>query len=154
MTTAAGPAGAPGSSPAWITWLGRWWAEFSLQTKLLAVATLVVSLLMTGITFIALNGIQRDARLSDTRYARDLGLLLSANVTPLVARGDDRQLAVVAEQFWRTSRSLRYIFFADADGLLYLGIPMGSGGPADPAINCSAAASSFPPTCRSDPTIP
>jgi len=132
MTTAAGPAGAPGSSPAWITWLGRWWAEFSLQTKLLAVATLVVSLLMTGITFIALNGIQRDARLSDTRYARDLGLLLSANVTPLVARGDDRQLAVVAEQFWRTSRSLRYIFFADADGLLYLGIPMGSGGAGGP----------------------
>ena len=132
MTTAAGPAGAPSPSPAWITWLGRWWAEFSLQTKLLAVATLVVSLLMTGITFFALNGIQRDARLSDTRYARDLGLLLSANVTPLVARGDDRQLAVVAEQFWRTSRSLRYIFFADADGLLYLGIPMGSGGAGGP----------------------
>jgi two-component system sensor histidine kinase NblS len=132
MTTAAGPAGAPNSSPAWIAWLGRWWAEFSLQTKLLAVGTLVVSLLMTGITFFALNGIQRDARLSDTRYARDLGLLLSANVTPLVARGDDRQLAVVAEQFWRTSRSLRYIFFADADGLLYLGIPMGSGGAGGP----------------------
>ena len=132
MTTAARPAGAPSPSPAWITWLGRWWAEFSLQTKLLAVGTLVVSLLMTGITFFALNGIQRDARLSDTRYARDLGLLLSANVTPLVARGDDRQLAVVAEQFWRTSRSLRYIFFADADGLLYLGIPMGSGGAGGP----------------------
>jgi two-component system sensor histidine kinase NblS len=132
MTTAAGPAGAPSPSPAWIAWLGRWWAEFSLQTKLLAVGTLVVSLLMTGITFFALNGIQRDARLSDTRYARDLGLLLSANVTPLVARGDDRQLAVVAEQFWRTSRSLRYIFFADADGLLYLGIPMGSGGAGGP----------------------
>jgi two-component system sensor histidine kinase NblS len=132
MTTAAGPAGAPSSSPAWIAWLARWWAEFSLQTKLLAVGTLVVSLLMTGITFFALNGIQRDARLSDTRYARDLGLLLSANVTPLVVRGDDRQLAVVAEQFWRTSRSLRYIFFADADGLLYLGIPMGSGGAGGP----------------------
>ena len=28
---------------------------------MLAVATLVVSLLMTGITFVALNGIQRDA---------------------------------------------------------------------------------------------
>ena len=132
MTTAARPAGATRATPAWITWLGRWWAEFSLQTKLLAVGTLVVSLLMTGITFFALNGIQRDARLSDTRYARDLGLLLSANVTPLVARGDDRQLAVVAEQFWRTSRSLRYIFFADADGLLYLGIPMGSGGAGGP----------------------
>jgi two-component system sensor histidine kinase NblS len=106
--------------------LARWWAEFSLQTKLLAVATLVVSLLMTGITFLALNGIQRDARLSDTRYARDLGLLLSANVTPLVTGGDRQELAAVADRFWRSSRSLSYIFFADAEGVIYLGIPMGS----------------------------
>ncbi len=114
----------------WRQALARWWAEFSLQTKLLAVATLVVSLLMTGITFLALNGIQRDARMSDTRYARDLGLLLSANVTPLVAEGNDRELALVAERFWQTSRSLRYIFFADPDGIIYLGIPIGgnSGG--------------------------
>ncbi len=114
----------------WRQALARWWAEFSLQTKLLAVATLVVSLLMTGITFLALNGIQRDARMSDTRYARDLGLLLSANVTPLVAEGNDRELAMVAERFWQTSRSLRYIFFADPDGIIYLGIPIGgtSGG--------------------------
>ncbi|MCP9859901.1 MULTISPECIES: ATP-binding protein [unclassified Cyanobium] len=109
----------------WQARLRRWWAEFSLQTKLLAVATLVVSLLMTGITFLALNGIQRDARMSDTRFARDLGLLLSANVTPLVAEGNDRELASVAERFWQSSRSLRYIFFADSDGVIYLGIPMG-----------------------------
>ena len=58
-----------------------WWSGFSLRTKLLAIATLVVSLLMTGITFFALNSIQRDAGMNDTRYARDLGLLLSVNVT-------------------------------------------------------------------------
>ena len=109
----------------WRQAMGRWWAEFSLQTKLLAVATLVVSLLMTGITFLALNGIQRDAQLSDTRYARDLGLLLSANITPLVAEGNDRELAAVADRFWRSSRSLRYIFFADPEGIIYLGIPIG-----------------------------
>jgi two-component system sensor histidine kinase NblS len=107
--------------------LARWWSEFSLQTKLLAVATLVVSLLMTGITFFALHSIQKDAQMSDTRYARDLGLLLSANVTPLVAANDDRELATVAERFWRSSRSLRYIFFSDAEGIIYLGIPMGNG---------------------------
>ncbi|WP_286192934.1 MULTISPECIES: ATP-binding protein [unclassified Synechococcus] len=114
-----------GAFSLWRARLQRWWAEFSLQTKLLAVATLVVSLLMTGITFLALNGIQRDARMSDTRFARDLGLLLSANVTPLVAEGNDRELASVAERFWQSSRSLRYIFFADSDGVIYLGIPMG-----------------------------
>ena len=130
---ASAAAAAARSNPAWLEALARWWAEFSLQTKLLAVATLVVSLLMTGITFFSLNGIQQDARISDTRYARDLGLLLSANVTPLVAQGDDRELAAVAERFWQSSRSLRYIVFADADGVIYLGIPMGNGGEGTPA---------------------
>ena len=115
----------------WRQRLARWWAEFSLQTKLLAVATLVVSLLMTGITFFALNGIRQDARMSDTRYARDLGLLLAANISPLVAQGQDRELAEVAERFWQSSRSLRYIVLADADGLIYLGIPMGTGNGAN-----------------------
>ena len=101
-----------------------WWAEFTLQTKLLAIATLVVSLMMTGITFFALNGIQRDAVMNDTRYARDLGLLLAGNVTELVAQGQDRELANVAEKFWRSSRSVRYIFFADPEGVVYLGIPI------------------------------
>ena len=34
----------------WINRLIAWWSGFSLRTKLLAIATLVVSLLMTGIT--------------------------------------------------------------------------------------------------------
>ena len=111
-------------STGWWKRLGRWWAEFSLQTKLLAIATLVVSLMMTGITFFALNGIQRDAAMNDTRYARDLGLLLAGNVTELVDQGQDRELANVAEKFWRSSTSLRYIFFADPEGVVYLGIPI------------------------------
>ena len=116
----------------WWQRLARWWAEFSLQTKLLAAATLVVSLVMAGICFFALNGIQADVRMSDTRFARDLGLLLSANVTPLVAEGNDRELAAVAERFWKSSRSLRYIFFADPDGVIYLGIPIsGSSGSSE-----------------------
>jgi len=79
---------------------------------------------MTGLTFFALNGIQTEARMGDTRYARDLGLLLASNVTPLAAQGNDRELARVTEEFWRSSRSLRYIFYADPEGVIYLGIPI------------------------------
>ncbi|NCU77399.1 MAG: PAS domain-containing sensor histidine kinase, partial [Synechococcaceae bacterium WB7_1C_051] len=110
--------------PSLLKAIARWWQEFSLQTKLLAVATLVVSLLMTGLTFFSLNGIQKEARMGDTRYARDLGLLLASNVVPLAAEGHDRELARVTEEFWRTSRSLRYIFYADPEGVIYLGIPV------------------------------
>ena len=79
---------------------------------------------MTGLTFFSLNGIQKEARMGDTRYARDLGLLLASNVVPLAAEGHDRELAWVTEEFWRTSRSLRYIFYADPEGVIYLGIPV------------------------------
>ena len=145
MSSGSAPASANSTASSWAgsassdtaaeqegLWSGirLWWAEFSLQTKLLAIATLVVSLMMTSITFFALNGIQRDAVMNDTRYARDLGLLLAGNVTELVADGHDRELANVAEQFWRSSRSLRYIFFADPEGVVYLGIPI-SGNDAD-----------------------
>ena len=75
----------------WIDRLLTWWSGFSLRTKLLAIATPVVSLLMTGITFFALNSIQRDAGMNDTRYARDLGLLLSGNVTELVANNQKKR---------------------------------------------------------------
>ncbi len=108
----------------WINGLLSWWSGFSLRTKLLAIATLVVSLLMTGITFFALNSIQRDAGMNDTRYARDLGLLLSGNVTELVANNQKKEISNVAEKFWRSSRNLRYIFFTDAEDIVQLGIPI------------------------------
>ena len=107
-----------------LTALRQWWSEFTLQAKLLALSTLVVSLMMTGLTFFSLSSIQSDARLSDTRYARDVGLLLAANVTSLVAEGQDRQLVTVANRFWRQSSSIRYILFADPDGVIYLSLPL------------------------------
>ena len=111
-----------------LTALRQWWSEFTLQAKLLALSTLVVSLIMTGLTFFSLSSIQSDARLSDTRYARDVGLLLSANVTSLVAEGQDRQLITVANRFWKQSSSIRYILFADPDGVIYLSLPLDSSG--------------------------
>ena len=101
-----------------------WWSRFNLRSKLLAIGTLVVSFIMTLITFFALSTIQKDAGMNDTRYARDLGLLLSGNVTELVAKNQTRELFNVAEKFWRSSRNLRYIFFTDPDGFVKLGIPV------------------------------
>ncbi|WP_320667082.1 ATP-binding protein [Prochlorococcus sp. MIT 1307] len=116
--------GQPPERTNWWMRINNWWAAFSLRTKLLAITTLVVSLMMTGITFFTLNGIQRDAGMNDTRYARDLGLLLSGNVTELVANGQNREVANVAEKFWRSSRNLRYIFFTNPEGVIELGIPV------------------------------
>jgi two-component system, OmpR family, sensor histidine kinase NblS len=103
--------------------LARWWSQFTLQTKLMAVATLVISLLMSSITFWAVNTIQQDARLNDTRFGRDLGLLLAANVAPLVAKNDRPELARFTHYFYSSTVNVRYILYADQSGEIYLGIP-------------------------------
>ena len=77
----------------------RWWTEFSLQTKLMALITLLVSLLMSAVTFWAVNDIQMDARLNDTRFGKDLGLLLAANVAPLVAKNDLEEVTRLSREF-------------------------------------------------------
>lgn len=94
-----------------------------MQTRLMAAATLVVSLLMSGLTFWAVNSIQQDARLQDTRFGRDLGLLLSANVAPLVADHNYTELARFSRKFYSSTSSVRYMLYADEEGNIYYGIP-------------------------------
>lgn len=101
----------------------RWWSEFTLQTKLMAIGTLMVSLLMSGLTFWAVNSIQQDARLNDTRFGSDLGLLLSANVAPLVGENNLTELARFSQRFYSSTSSVRYMLYADADGEIFFGIP-------------------------------
>ncbi|WP_374111776.1 two-component system sensor histidine kinase NblS [Phormidium yuhuli] len=101
----------------------NWWSEFTLQTKLMAAATLVVSLIVSGLTFWATNTIQQDARLNDTRFGRDLGLLLAANVTQLIAEDNKTELARFSSQFYSRTSSVRYILYADEEGRIFFGIP-------------------------------
>jgi two-component system sensor histidine kinase NblS len=101
----------------------HWWYEFTLQTKLLAVATLVVSLFMSGLTFWAVNTIQQDARLNDTRFGRDLGLLLASNVAPLIAENNLTEVAQFSQRFYSSTSSVRYMLYADETGKIFFGIP-------------------------------
>ncbi|NJO94019.1 MAG: cell wall metabolism sensor histidine kinase WalK [Hydrococcus sp. RM1_1_31] len=101
----------------------RWWSEFTLQTKLMAAATLVVSMLMSGLTFWAVNTIQQDARLNDTRFGRDLGLLLAANVAPAIAEDNLTEVARFSSRFYQSTSSVRYLIYADREGKIFFGIP-------------------------------
>jgi len=103
--------------------IANWWSEFTLQTRLLAAATLVVSLVMSGLTFWAVNTIQQDARMNDTRFGRDLGLLLAANVSPLVGENNLTELARFSHRFYSSTSNVRYILYADEEGNIVFGIP-------------------------------
>jgi two-component system sensor histidine kinase NblS len=101
----------------------HWWSEFTLQTKLMAAATLVVSLVMSGLTFWAVNTIQLDARINDTRFGSDLGLLLATNAAPAIAENNLTDLARFSGRFFQSTSSVRYLLYADKDGEIYFGIP-------------------------------
>ena len=103
--------------------IANWWSEFTLQTKLMAAVTLAVSLLMSSLTFWAVNSIQQDARLNDTRFGSDLALLLAANATPLIAEDKLAELARFSSRFYRSTSSVRYLMYANADGQIFFGIP-------------------------------
>ncbi len=103
--------------------IAHWWADFTLQTKLLAAATLVVSLIMSGLTFWAVNTIQQDARTNDTRFGSDLGLLLASNVAPLVAENNLTEVAQFSQRFYSNTSSVRYMLYADEAGQIFFGIP-------------------------------
>ncbi|OKH23624.1 two-component system sensor histidine kinase NblS [Chroogloeocystis siderophila] len=103
--------------------IAHWWSEFTLQTKLMAAATLVVSLIMSGLTFWAVNTIQQDARLNDTRFGRDLGLLLASNVAPLIAEDNLTEVAQFSQRFYSSTSSVRYMLYADESGKIFFGIP-------------------------------
>jgi two-component system sensor histidine kinase NblS len=89
----------------------------------MAAATLVVSLVMSGLTFWAVNTIQQDARLNDNRFGSDLGLLLATNAAPMVAENDFSSLARFSGRFFRSTSSVRYILYADQEGKIFFGIP-------------------------------
>lgn len=103
--------------------IDRWWSEFTLRTQLMAAATLVFSLVMSGLTFWAVNTIQHDARLNDTRFGSDLGLLLAANVAPLIAENNRTEVAKFSHRFYSSTSSVRYMLYADEEGNIFLGIP-------------------------------
>lgn len=103
--------------------IAHWWSDFNLQTRLLAAVTLVVSLVMSGLTFWAVNTIQQDARLNDTRFGRDLGLLLAANVSPFLAENNYTEIARFSQRFYSSTSSVRYMLYADETGKIFFGIP-------------------------------
>ncbi len=107
--------------------IGRWWFKFTqnlrLETRLLFVATLAISLVVSSFTFWAVNIVQQDSQFNDTRFGRDLGLLLAANVAPLISQKASQSLADLSKQYYESTTSIRYLLYANPDGEIYYGIP-------------------------------
>ena len=89
----------------------------------MAAATLVVSLVMSSITFWAVNTIQLESNINDTRFGSDLSILIASNAAPLVAENDLDALANFSNRFYRSTSSIRYIIYADQYGSIFFVFP-------------------------------
>jgi two-component system sensor histidine kinase NblS len=61
--------------------------------------------------------------MNDTRFGRDLGLLLAANVAPQIAENNLTEVARFSHRFYSSTSSVRYMLYADEDGKIFFGIP-------------------------------
>jgi two-component system sensor histidine kinase NblS len=89
----------------------------------MAAATLVVSLIMSSLTFWAVNTIQQESNINDTRFGSDLSILIGSNAAPLIAEDDLTGLANFSNRFYRSTSSIRYLIYADESGNIFFGIP-------------------------------
>jgi two-component system, OmpR family, sensor histidine kinase NblS len=101
----------------------QWWRGFSLQTQLLAVATVVIVGGISGFTFYALNIIQEDARQSDRRFGESVGQLLAVNAAPLIQSDNIVQLRAFTQKFLEQNQNILYIIYTDKQGNIYDGSP-------------------------------
>lgn len=102
----------------------KYWSNIKLKTRLIALTTLIVSVLISSLTFCILTKIQEDSIITDTRFYKDLGILFSSNVLDLLETNNQQELASFVEKIYLSTSSIRYILFFRIDGSLFFTLPV------------------------------
>nr|YP_009774148.1 drug sensory protein A [Caulacanthus okamurae]QIZ74765.1 drug sensory protein A [Caulacanthus okamurae] len=104
--------------------ISQWWSDIKLKKRLMVFMTLVVALIMSGLTFWSLTIIQEDAIITDTRFCKDLGILFASNILEFLASKDSQELASFVEKIYLNNSSIRYILLFNTDGNLFFELPV------------------------------
>lgn len=102
----------------------KWWSDISSKTRLMALTTLIISLIISSVTFWTLTIVQEDSIITDTRFCKDLGILFVSNVVNLAASNNQAELTSFIEKIYLSTSSIRYILFFRSDGSLLMGLPV------------------------------
>ena len=109
-----------------ISSLNRFWLNFKLQTQLILLTTSIISIAISFLTNWAIETIQEETRINDTRFANDIGSLLGANITSLINDNNFQEIFPFCERFYKNSSSIKYIIFFSPDTTISYGIPFSS----------------------------
>nr|YP_010902815.1 drug sensory protein A [Hypnea flava]WCH54869.1 drug sensory protein A [Hypnea flava] len=104
--------------------ISDWWFNINLKTRVMVFMTLVVSLVMSSLTFWSLTIIQGDSIITDTRFCQDLGTLFASNIIDFVETNNRQELASFVEKIYLNTSSIRYILLFNTDGSLFFSLPV------------------------------
>nr|QUE28519.1 dfr [Porphyrostromium boryanum] len=99
------------------------WSRITLQAQLMIVSTLLISFIMSSLSFWAFNSIKHETTVTDKQFVQDLTLLLTTNVISLIERGMYENLVDVSRSFYNSTSSIKYIIYLDDEGEMYYSIP-------------------------------
>jgi two-component system sensor histidine kinase NblS len=106
-----------------INWLNRVCLNFKLQTRLILLTTIIISLILSNIASLSITTIQQETKINDARFARDTSALLGANIISLINEKEQDEIFPFCERFYRNSPSIRYIVFFDKTKEIFHSIP-------------------------------
>nr|YP_009500342.1 two component sensor kinase [Gracilariopsis heteroclada]AXE43504.1 two component sensor kinase [Gracilariopsis heteroclada] len=98
--------------------------DAKLKIRLMVLITLIISILISSLTFWSLSIIQEDSIISERRFCKDLGILLASNIIDLIDTNRQKDLASFIEKVYLSTASIRYILIFDQNGDLSLGLPI------------------------------
>nr|YP_010198546.1 drug sensory protein A [Gracilaria pacifica]UAD86962.1 drug sensory protein A [Gracilaria pacifica] len=92
--------------------------------RFIVLVTLMISVIMSSLTFWSLTLFQEDSIISSRRFCKDLGLLLASNIVDSTDLNNQKDIAYFLEKIYLSTASIRYILFFDQYGNLLLGLPI------------------------------
>ncbi len=104
----------------------RCWISFDPKTRLTSIAILLVSILMSSITFILLNTLQLELIHTYSRFSRDFSTILSHHAILLIQKADIIELKNFIEQLYLSTSGIQYIKIFDTAGNLLFSFPFNS----------------------------
>nr|QCI08188.1 Drug sensory protein A [Pterothamnion crispum] len=102
----------------------NWWSNINFKMRLIVSITLILSLVMSSLTFWSLTIIQKDSLIISNRFCKELGSLFAFNILNALESKNDQQLASFIEEIYISTSSIRYILFFNFDGSLFFSLPL------------------------------
>jgi two-component system, OmpR family, sensor histidine kinase NblS len=97
--------------------------DINYQTKLFAFLILLISLIISTITFSSLTSIQEDFILTDEHFSKNLSWLFTSNLSLLIDQNNQFEISNLIESIYLHIANIRYLMVLDSAGQISCSFP-------------------------------